>query len=185
MYYYLSSYISTIVSNYIHYISYSSICIVHFSSRHILSYFYFITKHFNLQLKVFIDLCTVDLLVYKLRFYNIYNALSIIQNMRMFSKTYISKILKIESVGSIYKNSIWYERESWELFGIVYLYHNDLRRLLTDYSFKGFPLRKDFPIAGFSELRYCYDKKRIIYGTIRLIQAYRSFKTISPWGYYY
>lgn len=104
--------------------------------------------------------------------------------MRIFSKFLILQTLKIQSLTSLYINSSWYERESWELYGILYHYHKDLRRLLTDYSFKSFPFRKDFPLSGFVELRYCYISKRIVTSSIKLVQGYRSFKVISPWKYF-
>lgn len=145
-------------------------------------YTYFFLKHFNLQLKCFIDLLTVDYPFNKNRFLSIYNVLSPHYNLRIFFKIWIPNSLKIQSLNKIYYNIEWYERESWDLFGVFYKKSIDLRRILNDYNFKGYPLRKDFPINGFLELKYMYKYKSLCYEKITLIQEYRIFKTLSPWN---
>jgi NADH-quinone oxidoreductase subunit C len=87
----------------------------------------------------------------------------------------------VKSASSIYKSSLWLEREIWDMFGIFFSEHPDLRRILTDYGFEGFPLRKDFPLSGFNEVRYDDEVKRIIYEPIEITQEFRSFDFLSPW----
>jgi NADH-quinone oxidoreductase subunit C len=86
----------------------------------------------------------------------------------------------IDSITSIYPNIMWYERESWDFYGILYSNNNDLRRILNDYGFKGFPLRKDFPLSGFLEVKYDYLKKSIAYEPVKLVQEFRYFDTKVP-----
>lgn len=177
-------YLLNIIPNYIFYGSFNHICILHFNTTYLKLMFYFIYKHHNTQSKLFIDLTTADFLAYKRRFLNIYNLLSLEYNSRIFLKTWVSKYHKIESLSFLYKNSNWYERESWDMFGVLYLNHPDLRRILTDYGFKGYPLRKDFPLTGFVELKYDSISKRISYKPISLVQEYRTFKINSQWHYF-
>ena len=177
-------YLLNMLPNYIFYASFRHIPIIHFNPLFIKYFFYFVYKHHNTQLKMLVDLATVDYLSYRRRFSNIYNLLSIELNTRLFCKTWISKVHKIESMTFLFKNINWYERESWDMFGILYLNHPDLRRILTDYGFKGYPLRKDFPLAGFVELKYDSIYKRISYQPISLIQEYRTFKIQSPWLFF-
>ena len=144
---------------------------------------YFLLKHLNFQFKCFIDLLTVDYPFNKNRFLTIYNILSINYNVRVFLKVWVPITLKLQSIIRVYYNAEWYERESWDMFGVFYKKSNDLRRILNDYNFKGFPLRKDFPLNGFFELKYYFKYKSLYYEKITLIQEYRAFKTISPWDY--
>ena len=87
----------------------------------------------------------------------------------------------VESVSSIYPCANWYEREIWDLFGISFSNHPDLRRILTDYDFEGFPLRKDFPLTGFVQVKYDDEKEQVIYEPVKLDQEYRDFDNLSPW----
>lgn len=177
-------YLLNIIPNYIFYASVKHILILHFNPKYLKRVFFFLYKHHNTQLKMFIDLITADFLSCKRRFSNIYSLLSLEYNHRLFCKTWISKIHKIDSLTFLYKNSNWYERESWDMFGVLYLNHHDLRRILTDYGFKGYPLRKDFPLAGFVEIKYDSISKRISYQPISFIQEYRTFKIKSQWHYF-
>ena len=88
---------------------------------------------------------------------------------------------QILSVSKFFNAAIWYEREVWDMFGIEFIDHPDMRRILTDYGFCGHPLRKDFPLTGYSEVRYDYDSKKVIYEPVKLIQEYRNFDFLSPW----
>lgn len=91
---------------------------------------------------------------------------------------------QLNTICSIYKNANWLERESWDMFGIVFLNHKDLRRILTDYGFNGFPLRKDFPVCGFVELKYDNERKTLLYQPVEFAQEFRSFRFINPWDIY-
>lgn len=177
-------YYLNIIPNYVHSFNYYMIIQLSFFSNKIIGLFYFLTKHFNSLFKVLIDLITIDYLTFKKRFLNVYHILSTTYTMRFFCKTYVNKYCKITSLTSIYVNINWYERESWDLFGIYYILHTDLRRILTDYGFKGFPLRKDFPLSGFIELKYDDSKKTITYTKIKLVQEFRTFTVMTPWKYF-
>lgn len=148
-------------------------------------YSYFFFKHLNFQFKCFIDMLSVDFFFSKYnRFLCIYNILSVIYNIRLLFKVWVPSSLKINSVIRIYYNSEWYERESWDLFGIFFYGNIFLRRILNDYNFKWFPLRKDFPVNGFVELKYFFKYKSLCYTNVTFVQEYRNYKTISPWDYF-
>lgn len=124
------------------------------------------------------DICVVDYPENKNRFELTYNILSVKYNFRIFLKTYTSAY--ISSVSNIYSSSNWIERECWDMFGVFFINHPDLRRILTDYGFEGFPLRKDFPLTGYIEVRYDDEKSNIVYEPLELSQEYRLFNFTSP-----
>ena len=128
-----------------------------------------------------IDLCGVDYPQRDRRFEVVYHMLSMVNNTRIRIKTTTDETVPVHSIASLFPNADWYEREAWDLFGIYFLNHPDLRRILTDYGFEGHPLRKDFPLTGFIEVRYNETKKRIVYEPILLAQKYRTFNFESPW----
>lgn len=127
------------------------------------------------------DITAVDYPDRDKRFELVYNLLSIYENIRLLIKIEISDNEKIESIIDIFDAASWYEREVWDMFGIVFDGNNDLRRILTDYEFKGHPLRKDFPLTGYEEVRYDNDQKKVIYEPVQLMQDYRNFDFVSPW----
>lgn len=131
------------------------------------------------QLKSLNDICIVDYPEKANRFEVSYNLLSIKYNLRFFIKTYTSSY--ITSISSIFASANWLERECWDMFGIFFLNHPDLRRILTDYGFEGFPLRKDFPLTGYIEVRYDDEKANIVYEPLEMSQEYRLFNFTSPW----
>jgi NADH:ubiquinone oxidoreductase subunit C len=177
-------YVMSLMPNYIFKVLSSHNNIVEFYDCKIIQLFNILNKHYNIQLKIFIDLVTLDYPKNKLRFQNIYNCLSIIYNYRLILKTFINKHHTIETITNIYGNSNWYEREAWDLFGIFYINHGDLRRILNDYNYKGYPLRKDFPLVGFVEVKYNFKKKTIIWKTVNpLLSKYRSYKINYNWKY--
>jgi len=135
----------------------------------------------NLNFNQLIDITAVDYPSNSLRFEIIYIFLSMIQNKRVVVKTFLGENEGIESITTIYKSANWYERECYDLFGIEFLNHPDLRRLMTDYNFEGHPLRKDFPLTGHTEVRYDDLEKKVIYEPVRLTQEYRNFDYMSPW----
>jgi NADH/F420H2 dehydrogenase subunit C len=139
----------------------------------ILSFFFL---DINNRYKLLSDVTSVDFLFKVLRFVVVYNLLSINYHLRVLVFIYLKELDKIESVVSLYPCANWYEREVWDLFGIIFLNHGDLRRILTDYGFLGFPLRKDFPLSGFKEIYFDFSVESLLYRKIKLSQAYRIFK---------
>ena len=127
------------------------------------------------------DLCGVDWPEKEIRFEVVYNLLSMSNNARISVKSLTDEKYNIKSVCKLFPCAEWYEREAFDLFGINFIGNKDLRRLLTDYGFEGHPLRKDFPLTGYVEVRYDDDKKRIIYEPVELKQEFRSFDFESPW----
>lgn len=144
--------------------------------------FFFLKNHTNTQFKVLSDICVVDYINKKKRFEIIYNLLSIRFNTRLKVKILINELQPVDSIISIYRTANWSEREAWDMFGIFFTNHPDLRRILTDYGFEGHPLRKDFPLSGFLEVYYNELKKRVVYEPINLSQQYRLFEFNSPWN---
>ncbi len=128
-----------------------------------------------------VDICGVDYPERDERFDIVYHLLSLKNNLRLRMKITTDEKTAVSSVQSVYPTAGWFEREAWDLFGIGFSDHDDLRRLLTDYNFEGHPLRKDFPLTGYVEIRYDNDQKRIVYEPVKLPQDYRSFEFTSPW----
>ncbi|MFD1627947.1 NADH-quinone oxidoreductase subunit C [Azospirillum griseum] len=115
------------------------------------------------------------------RFEVIYQLLSYKHNRRMRVKLTTDEDTPVPSAVSVYSAANWFERETWDLFGVFFDNHPDLRRILTDYGFEGHPFRKDFPLTGYVEVRYDEDQKRVVYEPVRLTQDFRSFDFLSPW----
>ena len=135
----------------------------------------------NLIFNQLIDITAIDYPSNSLRFEIIYILLSMVRNKRIVVKTFLGENEGIESITTIHKSAEWYERECYDLFGIKFLNHPDLRRIMTDYNFEGHPLRKDFPLTGHTEVRYDDLEKKVIYEPVRLTQEYRNFDYMSPW----
>ena len=135
----------------------------------------------NLIFNQLIDITAVDYPSNSLRFEIIYILLSMVLNKRVIVKTFLGESEGIESITTIHKSADWYERECYDLFGISFLNHPDLRRIMTDYNFEGHPLRKDFPLTGHTEVRYDDLEKKVIYEPVKLTQEYRNFDYMSPW----
>lgn len=148
-------------------------------NQHFFQLVYSLEKSSIVQLKIFNDLCIIDYPDKKERFELNYNFLSIKYNFRVFIKTYTQSY--IASLASIFSSANWIERECWDMFGVFFLNHPDLRRILTDYGFDGFPLRKDFPLTGYIEIRYDDEKANIVYEPLEMTQEYRLFNFTSPW----
>ena len=127
------------------------------------------------------DLCGVDWPENEIRFQVVYNLLSMSNNSRIRVKTFTDNNDSVASVSKLFPCAEWYEREAYDLFGINFKGNKDLRRLLTDYGFEGHPLRKDFPLTGYVEVRYDESKKRVVYEPVELKQEFRSFDFESPW----
>jgi NADH-quinone oxidoreductase subunit C len=127
------------------------------------------------------DICGVDWPARERRFDVVYHLLSPRQNVRIRVKVEVAEDAPIPSVCSVYPGADWFEREAYDLYGILFTGHPDLRRILTDYGFEGHPLRKDFPLTGFVEVRYDDEVKRVVYDPVELKQEYRDFDFLSPW----
>jgi NADH-quinone oxidoreductase subunit C len=131
--------------------------------------------------KALIDICGVDFPDRDPRFEVVYQLLSLAQNQRLRVKVETDEDTPVPSVTGIFSSAGWFEREIWDLFGISFSGHPDLRRILTDYGFEGHPLRKDFPLTGYVEVRYNDEQKRVVYEPVKLTQEFRSFDFLSPW----
>ncbi len=127
------------------------------------------------------DICGVDHPDRERRFDVVYNLLSLTLNQRIRLKVETDEESPVPSATGLYSCAGWWEREAWDLFGIYFDGNPDLRRILTDYGFDGHPLRKDFPLTGYVELRYDEDQKRVVYEPVKLKQEFRSFDFLSPW----
>ena len=128
-----------------------------------------------------IDICGVDWPAREKRFDVVYHLLSPRQNVRVRVKVKVAEDETVPSATAVYLGADWFERETWDMYGIPFSGHSDLRRLLTDYGFEGHPLRKDFPTTGFVEVRYDDSAKRVVYEPVELRQEFRSFDFLSPW----
>jgi NADH-quinone oxidoreductase subunit C len=133
------------------------------------------------EFKVLIDICGADWPAREKRFDVVYHLLSLTKNLRIRVKVETDEATPVPSAISVFPAAGWYEREAYDLYGVVFDGHPDLRRILTDYGFSGHPLRKDFPLTGFVELRYDDDLKRVVYQPVQLVQEYRDFDFMSPW----
>jgi NADH-quinone oxidoreductase subunit C len=127
------------------------------------------------------ELCGADYPDREERFDVVYNLLSLKHNQRIRVKLRASEDTPVPTVTGVFRGAGWPEREAWDLFGIYFSDHPDLRRILTDYGFEGHPLRKDFPLTGYVEVRWDEEQKRVIYEPVRLKQEFRSFDFLSPW----
>lgn len=128
-----------------------------------------------------IDICGVDWPGRDPRFDVVYHLLSPTQNLRIRVKVKTDDVKQVPSATGIYPGANWFEREAYDMYGILFSNHPDLRRILTDYGFDGHPLRKDFPLTGFVEVRYDDELKRIVYEPVKLTQEFRNFDFLSPW----
>lgn len=135
----------------------------------------FLKDHSAAQYKAVMDVTAVDFPSRTNRFEVVYNLLSVRYNSRIRVKTYASETSPVPSIARIFEGANWYERETYDMFGVFFENHPDLRRILTDYGFEGHPLRKDFPVTGYTEVRYDEEKKRVIYEPLELTQAMRNF----------
>lgn len=141
----------------------------------------FLRDDVSCQFKQLVDLCGVDYPEREKRFEVVYHLLSLTHNLRLRIRIAIRDGAAVPSVTGVFSAAGWLERETWDLFGIPFSDHPDLRRLLTDYGFEGHPLRKDFPLTGYVEVRYDEEQKRVVYEPVHLVQEFRNFDFLSPW----
>lgn len=128
-----------------------------------------------------IDICGVDWPERRARFDVVYHLLSMTQNLRVRVKIAVADGEAAPSVTGVFPSADWFEREAFDMYGILFEGHPDLRRILTDYGFEGYPLRKDFPLTGYVEVRYDVEQKKVVYEPVKLNQEYRNFDFLSPW----
>lgn len=129
----------------------------------------------------FLDVCGADYPAREFRFDVVYHFLSPHLNQRIRVKLEADDEVPVPSICDVFPGANWFERETYDLYGVLFSGHPDLRRILTDYGFDGHPLRKDFPLTGFVEVRYDEERKRVVYEPVRLTQEFRSFDYLSPW----
>ena len=141
----------------------------------------FLRDDSTIDCKMLVDVCGVDYPSREERFEVVYNLLSLRQNHRVRVKITTDEDTPVPSVAEVFSSANWFEREVWDLYGVFFADHPDLRRILTDYGFEGHPLRKDFPMTGHVEVRYDDEDKRVVYEPVRLPQEFRSFDFLSPW----
>jgi NADH-quinone oxidoreductase subunit C len=137
--------------------------------------------HPNAQFINIIDVAGADYPGREKRFEVVYHLLSPKLNQRIRVKLETDEETPVPSITSVFPGADWFEREAYDMYGILFSGHHDLRRLLTDYGFEGYPLRKDFPLTGFHEVRYDDEQKRVVYEPVRLAQEFRNFDFLSPW----
>jgi NADH-quinone oxidoreductase subunit C len=141
----------------------------------------FLRDDANCACKMLLDVCGVDYPERENRFDVVYNILSLSHNLRIRIKIATDEHTPVSSVVSVYPAAGWFEREVWDMYGVRFENHPDLRRMLSDYGFRGHPLRKDFPLTGYVECRYDEQEKRVVYEPVKLTQEYRNFDFVSPW----
>jgi len=135
----------------------------------------------NCQFKQLMDICGVDYPSQENRFCVVYSMLSLTLNQRVRVKVWTEEETPVPTSTDLFSSAGWFEREVWDMYGVYFSDHPDLRRILTDYGFEGHPLRKDFPLTGYVEIRYDDEQKRVVYEPVSLTQEFRSFDFLSPW----
>ncbi|MEH7827279.1 NADH-quinone oxidoreductase subunit C [Gemmobacter denitrificans] len=148
---------------------------------HLLSFVDFLKADSACRFSTLVDITAVDHPERPARFDVVYHFLSMYQNHRIRVKAAVREEDMVPSIIPVHPSANWFEREVFDMFGILFSGHPDLRRLLTDYGFRGHPLRKDFPTTGYTEVRYDEAQKRVVYEPVKLVQEYRQFDFLSPW----
>lgn len=141
----------------------------------------FLRDDVNCKFAQLMDVCGVDYPEREERFEIVYNLLSLVHNRRIRIKVTTDERLPVPTAVGVFPSANWWEREVWDLFGVYFSGHPDLRRILTDYGFDGHPLRKDFPLTGYTEVRWDEELKRVVYEPVKLTQEFRNFDFLSPW----
>ena len=131
--------------------------------------------------KILVDICGVDWPQREKRFDVVYHLLSLTRNLRIRVKVQVGEDEAVPTIVPVFPAANWFEREAFDMYGMAFADHPDLRRILTDYGFSGHPLRKDFPLTGFVEVRYDDELKRVVYQPVQLVQEFRDFNFMSPW----
>ncbi|MEM7633753.1 MAG: NADH-quinone oxidoreductase subunit C [Pseudomonadota bacterium] len=154
---------------------------LHTAAGNVIDVLRFLRDDPSCQFVCFIDICGVDYPAREQRFDVVYHLLSPYQNTRVRVKVQTDEDTPVPSAVEVFPAANWFEREAFDLYGILFSGHPDLRRILTDYGFAGHPLRKDFPMTGHVEVRYDDEKKKVVYEPVKLVQEFRNFDYLSPW----
>ena len=155
---------------------------VYSSSSNVKELLLFVRDHLLFSFKILADVTCVDYVDRFCRFELVYSLLSTRYCVRLFLKASLAEHEHVPSVGSVFSNASPLEREVWDLFGVYFSDHLDLRRILTDYGFEGFPMRKDFPISGYTECAYSEISKKVVYAPLSMLQEFRYFSVPNPWA---
>lgn len=156
--------------------------IIYVDKNNLENFLIFLRDDQQLSFKTLIDVFGADMLgIRSPRFEVIYNLLSYKLNNRITVKVAIDDDVEVPTVSKIFSSAGWFEREAFDMYGIVFKNHSDLRRILTDYGFEGHPLRKDFPLTGYKEVRYDEEQKKVVYEDVKLTQEFRNFDFEMPW----
>ncbi len=165
----------------------NNIIVVYINNKDLSSFLDIVKNSMLFNFRGLVDITAIDRFFFSDRFELSYNLLDYKGNFRFLLNTYVYVDNKmpygpgINSASSLFKSAVWLEREIWDMFGIFFLNHPDLRRILTDYGFSGFPFRKDFPLTGYKEIRYDESQKIIVTESLKLNQEFRSFNFVNPW----
>lgn len=181
----LGVFIRRLCPKFIKYVEYNACGLIFFlkDAKYVNPFSLFLKKTLSLKFTSCQDYVCIDMAKSGERFCLFLNLLSFFLNKRIFISFVLKSNESVSTLSTIFKSIVWLEREIWDLFGIFFKGNKDLRRILTDYGFEGFPLRKDFPLSGYLEVRYDEEVKSIVYEPIVLAQAYRVFSFESPWSY--
>lgn len=155
--------------------------VIYTIADHLVTLLWFLRDDEQCLFRSLMDITAVDYPAREQRFEIAYQLLSYRYNRRLRVKLMIGEAASVPSVAPVFPSAGWLEREVWDMYGVAFSDHADLRRILTDYGFDGHPQRKDFPLTGYVELRYDEMQKRVVYEPVKLTQAYRSFDFLSPW----
>ena len=154
---------------------------LHSNAQDIYNHILFLRNDTKCKFNILIDIFAIDYLSRSARFEVVYSLLSIINNIRISCKVPLQENKNISSITNIFSAAGWFEREVFDMYGIIFANNPDLRRILTDYGFSGHPMLKDFPLTGYKEVRYDISKKEVAYEAVNLQQDFRSFDFLSPW----
>jgi NADH/F420H2 dehydrogenase subunit C len=177
----LASYLQKVLQNASRVVVHSDVLVVHVNKQNLFQTCLFLKNHSELRLDYLLDIWGVDYPDKTERFEVSYLLCSLLCGVRIILKVVTNEIDGLNSVVGVYKGAGWLEREVWDMFGVLFYGNPDLRRILTDYGFEGYPLRKDFPLSGYIEVRYDDGEKRVLQESLEVSQAYRSFNFKSPW----
>jgi NADH-quinone oxidoreductase subunit C len=155
--------------------------VMRIEAKHLPKVMSFLKENTHCLFKQLIDLFGVDYPQAERRFEVNYNLLSLKNNVRAIVKVNVDEAQSVPTMVNLFPTAGWFEREVWDMYGVRFEGNPDLRRILTDYGFEGHPLRKDFPLTGYKEVRYDVEKKRVVYEPVKLQQEFRNFDFLSPW----
>jgi NADH/F420H2 dehydrogenase subunit C len=158
--------------------------VINIDKEYLLPLLTFLKLNSSFQMKELLDVCGTDYPEREDRFEILYALLSVRYAKRLFLKLRTSEANAVSSAVSIYNSAGWLEREVWDMYGVFFGQHPDLRRILTDYGFEGFPLRKDFPLSGYTEVRYDDSQKKIVVEPLEMQQEFRYFDFVTPWDWH-